>query len=165
MGAYIGIDPGKKGGLSLIINGKAERAIGMPKDHQKLLRFLVMAKRYNPTVILEKSQAMRGQGVTGVFNYGKGYGELVGTCKTIGLPIVEISPQKWKNEIVGKKKRSKRKLNMKKSKRKKNLKIKSIAICKELFPNIDLQPGRKRIDCDGIAESCLIGYYGEVAKL
>src|SRR5262245_17893179 len=57
-----------------------------------------LVQGYGPVhiAILEKAQTMPRQGIAGAFNYGVGYGKLVGVLATLEIPIVEIVPSHWK---------------------------------------------------------------------
>ncbi|KKN19697.1 hypothetical protein LCGC14_0943180 [marine sediment metagenome] len=45
---------------------------------------------------IERAQAMPKQGVTSMFNYGKGFGLWLGLLRGIGIPHTLVSPRRWK---------------------------------------------------------------------
>ncbi len=47
-------------------------------------------------VVVEHVNAMPGQGVTSMFNFGQTFGAIKGICAAIGLPIFFVRPAKWK---------------------------------------------------------------------
>ena len=47
-------------------------------------------------VIVEQVNAMPGQGVTSMFNFGQTFGAIKGVCAALGLPIFFVRPSKWK---------------------------------------------------------------------
>ena len=49
------------------------------------------------SVVVEKVNAMPGQGVTSMFNFGQTFGAIKGICAALGLPIFFVTPSKWKN--------------------------------------------------------------------
>ena len=58
-------------------------------------------------VYVEKVTAMRGQGVTSMFNFGMGYGMWLGVLAALSIPYELVTPQRWKKEMLagmGKKK-------------------------------------------------------------
>lgn len=88
---------------------------------------------------------MPGQGVTSMFHFGKSAGYIEGVLKTKGIPFDLISPQKWKKQYD---------LHSDKEK--------SIAVCKELFPDVNLlRTSRCKKESDGMAEALLIANYGK----
>ena len=47
-------------------------------------------------VVVEQVNAMPGQGVTSMFNFGQTFGAIKGVCAALQLPIYLIRPSKWK---------------------------------------------------------------------
>ena len=86
---------------------------------------------------------MPGQGVTSMFNFGKGFGWVLGLLDAYRLSYELITPQKWKREFgVTSDKNT------------------SIAVCKRLFPTVSLLPTERcRKDNDGMAEALLMAEY------
>ena len=86
---------------------------------------------------------MPGQGVTSMFSFGQSYGWLKGVLDLGEIAYQEIRPQQWKKEFG---------LNSDKAK--------SVDVCRQLFPKVDLLRTPKcRIPHDGIAESLLMAEY------
>jgi crossover junction endodeoxyribonuclease RuvC len=94
---YIGIDPGKQGGLVCLSKTEVLSAIPMPDSERDIWEWfdeyradLVVTK-----ALIESVSAMRDQGVTSMFTFGQGYGFL--RCCLIGhkIPFEEVRPQKW----------------------------------------------------------------------
>ena len=50
-------------------------------------------------VIVEQVNAMPGQGVTSMFNFGQTFGAIKGICAALGLPIFFVRPAKWKKHF------------------------------------------------------------------
>lgn len=139
---YIGIDPGQKGAMAFI--GDAGITV-IPFDEGRYLGHL-KALAYPPCAakaVVEHVNAMPGQGVTSMFNFGKGFGWLLGVLDAYGIPYELVRPQKWKKEysVTGDKNSS-------------------IAVCKRLFPEVSLLPTtRCKKDSDGMAEALLMAEY------
>ena len=141
---FIGIDPGKSGAVA-IINKKSEcvhlfdcPVNGKDIDIQNIVQELEGFKE-NVFCVIEKSQAMPGQGVTSMFNYGVGYGIYKGVLTTLRIPFEEIQPKKWKSDFS---------LDSDKNK--------SIVKAKQLFPS---EAGKILKSKDGRAEALLIAEY------
>lgn len=163
--SYItGIDPGAKGGIAVLDNsGKCIEAIQMPEMLVDTAKFL---KRYtvrDSIIILEDVHSMPGQGVKSMFSFGRRFGELTGIITAFGtieeyIRLEIVSSQKWKAAIFGKIEKIE---NETKEERKKRLKELSITKAKELYPDVNLLPGKKgKVESDGIAEALLLAEYG-----
>ena len=50
-------------------------------------------------VVVEQVNAMPGQGVTSMFNFGQTFGALKGICAALELPIFFVRPSKWKKHF------------------------------------------------------------------
>ena len=50
-------------------------------------------------VIVEQVNAMPGQGVTSMFNFGQTFGAIKGICAALNLPIFFVRPSKWKKHF------------------------------------------------------------------
>jgi hypothetical protein len=162
---YIGIDPGKTGGLAIIPTCPPEcdpdvqsweMPLGVDKDLDVDMIYRIINGWNNPICIIEKSQAMPKQGVKGVFNYGVGYGKLIAILELSDIPYQEVQPQKWKKEfsLINKKGASK------KDKRH------SVRMAEKLFPEVKGQFKTKRGRLkDGMAEALLMAEYGRRKNL
>jgi crossover junction endodeoxyribonuclease RuvC len=140
---YIGIDPGKKGGVATISDDGVkvyqwddQRFIEDMRQHANWLDKCVAA--------VEKVGAMPGQGVTSMFSFGQSYGFILGVLTAFGIPYQLVSPATWKREF-----------GLLKSQ-----KQGSVDVCKRLFPGVNMLPTERcRKESDGMAESLLIAEY------
>ena len=105
----IGIDPGVSGAISILKNKKVIDVIDMPtmidgKKNKKQVNGSqvsnIIKERLNSggeiIVVVEHVNAMPGQGVTSMFNFGQSFGVIKGICSALSLPIYFIRPTKWK---------------------------------------------------------------------
>ena len=62
------------------------------------------------TVVVEQVNAMPGQGVTSMFNFGQTFGAIKGICAALKLPIFFVRPSRWKKyfELINSSKDSSR---------------------------------------------------------
>lgn len=142
---YIGIDPGKSGGIAVISRSETgEKVRVMPYSDEELRRLGLLDHNDGRSICcLEKVSAMPRQGVTSTFNFGVSYGYIKGVLETLGVSYQEIPPQRWKKEFG---------LNSDKSK--------SIEVCKRLFPSVSLLASERcRVPHDGMAEALLMAEY------
>ena len=105
----IGIDPGLSGAIAVLDNNKVLKIYDMPvmSEGKKNKRQLNSAQLVNIikeniekheeiNVVVEQVNAMPGQGVTSMFNFGQTFGAIKGVCAALNLPIFFIRPSKWK---------------------------------------------------------------------
>jgi len=102
----IGIDPGISGAvMALDKNGKIYNGFDIPVikdgkrntiDIDKFRHNWIDFKGVFCHVMLEKAQAMPGQGVVSVFNYGKAYGIILGLIAGFNTPYTLVHPRTWK---------------------------------------------------------------------
>ena len=108
----IGIDPGLSGAIAVLEDNKIKEIFDIPvmADGKKNKRQLNSAhlvklikdniKDMDETVIVvEQVNAMPGQGVTSMFNFGQTFGAIKGICAALGLPIYFVRPAKWKKHF------------------------------------------------------------------
>ncbi len=146
---YIGVDPGKKGGVA-IIDGDSVEVYAW--DDQTFVDTMSVCmgrgRARNERVIaaVEKVGAMPGQGVTSMFSFGQSYGFILGVLRALGISYQLVPPAVWKREF-GLLRADKHA---------------SIETCKQLFPGVSLLPGEQcRKDSDGMAEALLIALYAQ----
>ncbi len=108
----IGIDPGINGAISIIENKKIIEVYDTPTmiDGKKNKRQIngaqvtnIFKERLNAekevVVVVEHVNAMPGQGVTSMFNFGQSFGVIKGICAALNLPIYFVRPSKWKKHF------------------------------------------------------------------
>ena len=108
----IGIDPGINGAISIIENKKIIEVYDTPTmiDGKKNKRQIngaqvtnIFKERLNGekevVVVVEHVNAMPGQGVTSMFNFGQSFGVIKGICAALNLPIYFERPAKWKKHF------------------------------------------------------------------
>ena len=105
----IGIDPGLSGAIAILEDNKVLSIFDMPvmaegKKNKRQLNSAQLvniirentASRDEVAVIVEQVNAMPGQGVTSMFNFGQTFGAIKGVCAALNLPIFFVRPSKWK---------------------------------------------------------------------
>ena len=108
----IGIDPGLSGAIAIFENKKVTNIYEMPVMSEgkknkrqinsaqlvKILRDNIQAND-EVSVVVEQVNAMPGQGVTSMFNFGQSFGAIKGVCAALNLPIFFARPSKWKKHF------------------------------------------------------------------
>lgn len=91
----ISIDPGKSGAVAVLDDGYADvySLPECPKELFNLLKTLVAGS--DCFVVIEKVHAMKNQGVTSTFNFGRSLGVVEGAIGALGLSPSYVTPQAW----------------------------------------------------------------------
>ena len=105
----IGIDPGLSGAIAVLEDNKVLGIYDMPvmaegkKSKRQLnsAELVSIIKKHNNNndelaIVVEQVNAMPGQGVTSMFNFGQTFGAIKGVCAALELPIFFVRPTKWK---------------------------------------------------------------------
>ena len=108
----IGIDPGLSGAIAILENNKVLNIFEMPvmsegKKNKRQLNSAQLVKLLKDniseneevSVVVEQVNAMPGQGVTSMFNFGQTFGAIKGVCAALGFPIFFVRPSKWKKHF------------------------------------------------------------------
>ncbi len=109
----IGIDPGLSGAIAILENNKVLNIFDIPvmsegKKNKRqlnsallvnLLKENINNKEEEVVVVVEQVNAMPGQGVTSMFNFGQTFGSIKGICAALELPIYFVRPSKWKKHF------------------------------------------------------------------
>ena len=145
---YVGIDPGKKGGICFLNTwGIVEHISPMPE--MKTLAGLFAGSRHMIRhVCLEKAQSYTGQGITSTFNYGVGYGTIQGILIAHQVPFTLVPPRTWQKHMI--------------LSRAKDPKAKALASANKIFKKEKkfwLPTKRHRVPHDGMVDSALIAEY------
>ena len=107
-----GIDPGLLGALAILDNKKIVDVIDLPtmsegKKNKRQLNSAHLTQyiksniinQENSVVVVEQVNAMPGQGVTSMFNFGQTFGAIKGISAALNLPIYFVRPSKWKKHF------------------------------------------------------------------
>jgi crossover junction endodeoxyribonuclease RuvC len=99
----IGIDPGVGGGIAWHITGCQPAAESMPDTPQELVNLLeCIQKDGDVRVYLEEVGGYAGgPGNTGssMFTFGRNFGQLLGVCAALGIPVELVKPQRWQKAL------------------------------------------------------------------
>ena len=144
----IGIDPGQKGAVCILLDGKAT-FYPMPKTPDEISTLMIAYGYGEYHVFVEKAQAMPKNGAVGMFNYGRGFGEILGILAYHKAPFTLVHPRTWcKIMHQGTSKGG-------------TAKARSMEAVKRLFPGTNLlrTPKCTKLD-EGYIDALLIAAYG-----
>lgn len=150
--AFLGIDPGLKGGLALI-DGEDIIVLPMPTiggeiDIAGLRTFLVDHAPKIKHAVIEHVWALPKQGAPSGFKFGKLCGIIEALVVAAGIPYTLVTPQKWMKVMhhgVASKE---------------DTKNRGILVCQRLFPAVNLIPERCRTPHDGMSDALQMAEYG-----
>ena len=149
---YIGIDPGKSGGIAMIQNYRINYFV-MPETERDIWDIFQAYSQGTIRAVIEKVTSSPQMGVTSSFTFGKGYGALFAFLTAARIPFEEIRPQVWQKALhIPPRKKSESKGQFKKRLR---------AKAQQMFPELEIwsEPrsiGKQLAVCDAllIAEFC-----------
>jgi crossover junction endodeoxyribonuclease RuvC len=142
----LGIDPGMRGAVAVIDPGGLATvwdADGSPARAVCQAVWSIYGED-NWVATIESVHAMPGQGVTGVFGFGRAYGEALGALYALGVTEPNfVSPQRWKKYYgLGREKYA------------------SLELARELFPCVTEAGLLKLKKHHDRAEALLVAEYG-----
>jgi len=148
---YCGIDPGLKGGISFLnLDGSIKfytpmPVIGSEIDVTTILSLIKINVPYQ--ILIEHAQPMPKQGVVSVFNYGKGFGLILGLVQGLKIPWNLVKPRIWQKQMF-------QNTNIKD-----NPKARALIAAKRIWPNDNFILRGCRKPHDGIIDSLLIAEF------
>ena len=105
----IGIDPGVSGAICVLSKKKIKNIYEIPtmiegKKNKRQINGAQLSKimksqiveNEDVFIVVEQVNAMPGQGVTSMFNFGQSFGVIKGICAALNLPIYFVRPNAWK---------------------------------------------------------------------
>lgn len=151
---YLGIDPGKSGGLVRLTGYGFVKASAMPATERDIWDWFTDLPQQLPigdtqiVAVIEKVGGYLGPGTaapgSAMFNFGWNYGGLRMALIAAGIPFDEVTPQKWQKALgIGSRKKTESKTQFKN-----RLKAKA----QQLFPQIGVT--LKTADALLLAEYC-----------
>lgn len=145
----ISFDPGQKGAICVYNHGIAN-FYPMPKTIYYIAEIVkVHCQGCSYHVFVEKAQAMPKNGAVGMFNYGRGFGEILGILTYHKAPFTLVHPRTWC------------KIMHQGTSKDGTAKIRSLEAAKRLFPNLNLfRSVRCKKPDEGFIDALLIAEYG-----
>jgi crossover junction endodeoxyribonuclease RuvC len=144
----VGIDPGQKGAL-VLLDGDNIEMHQMPDNAGEIVDILSSISDCH--IFLEKAQAMSisgvKQGVSSMFNYGVGFGTLLGIIAALKIPHTLVHPKTWCKE-------------MHQGTSEGDAKQRSLEAVRRLYPHVNLIRPRCRKPDEGFIDALLIAGYG-----
>lgn len=103
MARILGVDPGNTGALCLFERGLPIDIVDMPvvdgRVSPQILADAIKKWTCIDQAVIEAVHSMPRQGVASTFKFGFGYGCVHGVVAALGIPVVNVSPQKWTKDL------------------------------------------------------------------
>ena len=158
-----GVDPGKSGAIAFWDEELRDlRLFSMPLvdgrrggdvDRYQLATLfelhrpeLAVVEEVSAMVYVAQDGTTRGQGAAASFNFGRGYGSVLGVLAALGIPVLFAKPAVWKSA-----------LGLSSSK------DASRVLAARIFPAFSRSFSRKKDD--GFAEAALLAKFGQRLKI
>lgn len=136
----MGIDPGLRGaGVVLRSDGSYVSSFQLPARADEL-RDRLDGWHGRVHVFVERAQAFPGAGVASSFNYGTGYGRILGVLEMLAMPFTPVNPSFWSKMMT-------------KGAPGPNAKARAKHVCMRLFPMLAVKH-------DGFRDAALIAEFG-----
>lgn len=154
MRIYLGIDPGKQGGMAAledmyggVMFAQPTPVAGNELDLALITKYLSELKSEDVEVVavIEKVHSMPSQGVASMFSFGMSTGMMHGIVAALGYPRFLVAPQTWKNKILHDTAKDK---------------DAAIAYCRRVYPYAPLFENRNDKAHTGVADAICIARYG-----
>lgn len=145
-----GIDPGQKGAIAFIGGTLGVSWMPMPvagEGHGKkgiIGHAVAEALRGCSYVAVEQVGAMPGQGVTSMFQFGRGLGRIEGVLQALALPYALVHPKTWKKAVLNGLPHDKEG---------------AIAFARRQWPSVSLIAPGCRTPHDGAADALCLAWY------
>lgn len=165
--AYIGVDPGKKGGIVAITqNGIIGKwvipLLGDNVDGNGIWTILsALKEKYNCTLILEDVHSLFGMSASTNFSMGHTLGILDGIIAVSKIRLIRVSPKTWQKSIWENNDMVYKPIKPEQKKPSVDTKATSINAAYRLYPNADFRATtRSKNPWDGITDACCLSEYG-----
>lgn len=141
----VGVDPGQKGGIGYTSKDRSiYAAIRFPEDIPNAAEFIreVYMEFDIQLAVVEKVNAMPGQGVSSTFKFGTNYGAYLGIFAALQIPFHMVTPRTWQKKML--------------DSGTGQTKDRSLNYARRLFPSVDM---KYKAD-DGKADALHLARYG-----
>ena len=91
----IAIDPGARGAIAIGDKNCTHTLELLSDVTPRWLKAHLTDDKRRTLIVIEKAQAMPGQGVSSMFNYGVGFGRLIGWAECLEVPCRLVTPREW----------------------------------------------------------------------
>ena len=146
--AYIGIDPGAKGALCLLVPVTKQVAFKSTSDKPlDLLKWLTQIQAHYElrVIMIEDVHSIYGTSANSNFNFGYNVGLVNTVSQCSGSSVDRVTPKAWQKKVGVKKKG-------------KAIKVEVGGICERLYPEVSIRGSRGGL-LDGKSDSLMLAHY------
>ena len=169
---WVGVDPGKKGGIVAIsdngIVGKwVMPLLGDDIDAQGIWDILAELKtKHDITLVLEEVHSLFGMSASTNFSMGHTLGIILGIIVTSKIKLIRIAPKTWQKEVWNTSDMEYKPIKEGQKKASVDTKLTSMKAAHRLFPTADFRATtRSKNDHDGITDSVCLAEYARRKNL
>lgn len=148
---YVGIDPGKQGGIVMLENGEPERLFRTPLvgDQYDTAKMISGLKGWvvGAHVVIEQCQAFPKIGAGTNFKVGYGFGLWLGMLAALEIPHTVVQAQRWHKAMC-------------KGVPGKDTKARALVVARRLWPSETFVPPGCKVPHDGLVDAALIAEWG-----
>jgi hypothetical protein len=170
--AWIGVDPGKNGGIITITeHGKMKKAviplIGDDLDSRKLFEIISDLKtEFDVTLIMESVHSIFGTSASSNFTFGYICGALEGIIMASRIKFIKVQPKAWQKEMWLSTEVEYQPLKPNQKRPSIDTKLTSLKAALRLFPHFDFRKSeRAKNPHDGLVDAALMAEYGRRKNL
>ena len=146
--AYLGIDPGAKGALCLLVPVTTQIAFKPTTDKPlELLRWInqIQSQYELRVIMIEDVHSIYGASANSNFNFGYNVGLVNTLAQCSGASVDRVTPKKWQSKVGIRKKG-------------KAIKAEVGTICDRLYPEVSIRGSRGGL-LDGLSDSLMLAHY------
>lgn len=152
---YLGVDPGKQGGLAVYTNHEVIAVTpmflaGKNVDAAATANWIqyYLPSNVKAVACIEKVGAMPGQGVVSMFSFGFSTGMMHGVIGALDISLKVVPPQTWKKIVLAGTAKDK---------------LAAIEYCRQSFPSISLlATDRSKKPHSGMADAICLAVYASM---
>lgn len=158
----VGIDPGAKGGIVALHNGKLLDKYVMPLNEDGTINNKMLASYIKSFTCydcevrfgLEKVHSLFGMSAKSNFSFGQNFQAPISALDIVGASWEFVQPKTWQKDIF------EGMNDIKNSKGKRDTKKMALMACQRMYPDVDLRPTeRSKKFHDGLVDALCIAEY------
>lgn len=152
----VGVDPGRSGGIALVSPTELLEVKPLPYRHNMLdvfaLRAILASWKFDQ-IVLEEVSTHFAASRSASFSFGQSFGEVYAMLRLQTVPLILVRPKVWQADTMG--------ANPKKIPPKER----ALKLAKHLWPTQDWIVGRQSNPHDGMVDSAILAYWGELRRI
>lgn len=150
------VDPGRSGGIALVSPTELLEVKPLPYRHNMLdvfaLKAILNSWKFDQ-IVLEEVSTHFAASCSASFSFGQSFGEVYAMLRLQTVPLILVRPKVWQADTMG--------ANPKKTPPKER----ALKLATHLWPKQDWLVGRQSKPHDGMVDSAILAYWGELKRI